>query len=274
MSRRRVAVLLAAVLAGLVTTVAPAGPAAAADVAVGIRNLPDSFQVGGPGPLDALVAIKRNRGCEFVRRALDVRLRGLTTSRLRVERSIGGAWRALPVIPHGKDEVRADDRTGGERVCGGEIGTAHYRITFLAGAPTGKATFEALAAAGLGNSIGRDSASRTVGGPQRAEPTPTPTRAKPTPTPTPTPTAAPSAQANPPEPPVAAPPPPAAVAVPDTGGTGSWLNAGTLVMAGGAGLVLVGFALLVFLLRRRREPAEGPPDGDQDPTLVLPTLPG
>ncbi|HEU4422368.1 MAG TPA: hypothetical protein VFR67_07480, partial [Pilimelia sp.] len=297
----RTAALLSAGLTGLATaaTLAAGAAAVSAETAaaaapassVSIRNLPNSFKVGGgPGPLTIVVA-KRSRGCVLVRRALTVQLPGLAGGQLRVERLAGGEWREMPLTPAGNGAWTAAERAPDPRpLCAGDSIAARFRVAFLPGAPAGMAAFVAQAFGG-GQPLGSDGASRGVTGAPTV--TPTPTRPAATPTPTPTPTASLS-----PTPTTAAPTTetalaaegedPAAVVPAGGSGADSGPGIGVVVMVLGFAMVAIGAGLLVVLLRRSRgEPGDagssgdsgpsgpsGPGGGDPNPTLVLPPVRG
>jgi hypothetical protein len=212
--------------------------------------MPSSYKAGGSAAaLTIQVAAKRDAGCVLVLRRLTIRLDGLAADQVRVQRAAAGAFRDVEVVDSG-DGVRVTDAAPDPApLCRGRTSAARYRITFLAGAPGGKATFIAEAFSARGERLGRDSESRRViGGAAR-------------PTPTPTAEAAPVvADATPPgtSPPTAAP----QAAEPASDG----LGLGVVVMGFGVLMVGIGAALLVMLARRSRHAD----DGGDDPTLVLP----
>ena len=280
MSVRRTAAFLIVGLAGVAAiATGTAAVAAAPDHTVAIRNLSNGFKAGGdPGSLSIVVA-KRSRGCVLVRRALTVQLDGLGGDQLRIERVAGGEARPMPLSPAGSGAWVAAERNPDPRpVCAGDSTSVRFRVTFLAGAPAGAATFAAQAFTGGGQSLGGDTASRKVTGGRNTAPTPT--RPAETPPPTPTPTVSPSAE--PTTPPATEPAPgprqeSPALSVPLSGAdSGGGFGFGGLVMVLGLAMVAIGGALLVVLLRRARggpgEPGEA--GGDPDPTLILPTVRG
>jgi hypothetical protein len=217
--------------------------------------MPSSYKAGGSaGALTIQVAAKRDAGCVLVLRRLTIRLDGLTADQVRVQRAAAGTFRDVEVVDSG-DGVRVTDAAADPApLCRGRTSAGRYRITFLAGAPGGKATFVAEAFSARGERLGRDSESRRViGGP--ALPTPTPT-----PSPTPEATAVVAAATAPATPPAVAP----QAAKPADDG----LGLGAVVMGLGVLMVGIGAALLVMLARRSRVVDDGP---GEEPTLVLPT---
>ena len=189
----------------------------------------------------------------------------------------------MPLSPAGPGAWTAAERTPDpHRLCAGDSTAVRFRVTFLAGAPAGTATFVAQAFTGGGAPLGSDSATRRVAGDRNAEPTPTKPAQTPPPTPTPSPSAVPT---TPPTTEPAAPPTEEgpALAVP-LGATdsGDGFGLGALVMILGLAMVAIGGALLVVLLRRTRGAAGGdgtddgggPGGGDPNPTLILPTVRG
>jgi hypothetical protein len=215
--------------------------------------MPSSYKAGGSaGALTIQVAAKRDAGCVLVLRRLTIRLDGLTADQVRVQRAAAGTFRDVEVVDSG-DGVRVTDAAADPApLCRGRTSAGRYRITFLAGAPGGKATFVAEAFSARGERLGRDSESRRVIG-GSALPTPTPS-------PTPEATAVVAAATAPATPPAVAP----QAAKPADDG----LGLGAVVMGLGVLMVGIGAALLVMLARRSRVVDDGP---GEEPTLVLPT---
>lgn len=130
---------------------------------VRLRDAAGSFTAGGgPATVTATVAATR-RGCTNVRPRLTVRLAGLDPDEIRVERVIRGAPRSLPVRPAGAGAVQAlDPVPGGLRLCGDGRANLAYRLTFLAGSPTGRATLSAEAGTPSGRVLGRAATATVV----------------------------------------------------------------------------------------------------------------
>ncbi len=248
MSVRRHAARLATVgvmLGGVVAV--GASPALAADDRVHVRSA-RSFTVGGSPETVAVEVRKRTDGCVQLRTGLGLRLDGVRADQVRVEVNSGGRW--LPVGASGGDGGVVTAVTSPDRptFCRGKGTTVRYRVAFLAGAPGGQLTVVGVASTAAGRLLGQaDAAARVVGGAKAASPSPTPTR-KPSPTPTPSATVTPSSGDE---------DPPTAVAAAVGPVVGSRVNVnsssgGSPVMWFGIGLVLVGVALIVLLVRRNR----------------------
>ena len=258
MSVRRGAARLAlfgSLLAGLV--LAGAAPAAADDDTVRVRAA-SSFTTGGSANGVSVSVVKRTDGCVGVRAALAIRLAGLAPEQVQLQVARAGQWRSLTVGGLGVGTVgtgRISPET--PRLCKDKSTSLRYRLAFLAGAPAGRATIIAEAYTGTGEVIARASDStRVVAGRGVATPT-----ASATPTPEPT------EPVESVEPVIEAPSSPAAaVPVADETDSGGFFGPGTLVMLVGLGMVGVGAALIVLLLRRnrteRRAPAYAGPVAD------------
>lgn len=256
MSVRRGTVRLvtaAVLLAGLATAglaTATTTPARAAEDAVRLR-LASGFTAGGsPGSATISVA-KRTEGCVSVRTALGIRLPGLRPEQVLVEAAVaGGRWQPVPVSSGGEDLV-VSQRIRPERpsLCKGKNLTVRYRLQFSDAVQNGTALLVAEAYTAGDALIARDSDSARVrGGRDAAAPTlpaVAPTSAPPTPEAT-TETeevaaAAPTRSATDTVP---------AAAAPDDGGGMSGLT--TVLIALGVGMVGIGVALMVLLIRRGR----------------------
>ncbi|MEH1014178.1 hypothetical protein V6U90_13830 [Micromonospora sp. CPCC 206060] len=238
----------AALVAGLLAT--GAAPALAEGDSVRVRAA-SSFTAGGsPGAVN-LGVTKKTDGCVLVRTGLALQLPGVTARQVRVEVALAGQWRAIPVSGTGTLTTARTAPTN-PTLCKGKSLSVRYRVTFLAGAPSGRLNIIGQAIAGTGRTIGYGATTSKVAG-GRAVPTPTPSR-KPSPSPTPsvtaeaTPTVAAAGPTNESSP--AAAEVPAAAQASTTSGGG--FGIGTFVMIFGAVMVAIGVALLVFLLRRSR----------------------
>jgi hypothetical protein len=266
MSVGRAATRVAAVLVPLVGLIAlVAGPAAADDGKVRLRTS-SSFTAGGSSGAVSVTLSRHGDGCIAPRTSLVIRMSGLTAEQVRVDVARLGGWQPLGVRQAGEGEVDVPP-VGPEReaLCrGGSL--TRFRVAFAATVPSGRVTFVA-AVSSRGGVLDEQSETRRVVNRGIA---PTPTRSTPSPTPTPSPTVdetEPAAAATT-APTVA----PAAVGNSSTGGGPGVF--GVTVMLGGAVMVGLGVAILVFLIRRsRREPryAAGP-GHPGDPTLILPII--
>ncbi|MEU8260320.1 hypothetical protein AB0C02_06820 [Micromonospora sp. NPDC048999] len=243
---RRHAARLATVgvmLCGLVAV--GASPALAADDRVNVRSA-RSFTAGGSSETVAVEVRKRTGGCVQLRTGLGLRLDGVRADQVRVEVNSGGRW--LPVGLSGGDGAVATAATAPDKstVCKGKGMTVRYRVAFLAGAPGGRLTVVGVASTAAGRLLGQaDTSARVVGGAKAASPSPTPTRK-----PSPTPSAVVTPSSDDDDPPTAM----AALAAPAVGSRADAHSSsgGSPVMWFGIGLVLVGVALIVLLVRRNR----------------------
>ncbi|GAA4569802.1 hypothetical protein GCM10023176_27140 [Micromonospora coerulea] len=265
MSVRRHAVRLAtigAMLGGLVTV--GAVPAFAEGDRVEVRSA-DKFTVGDSPETVAVEVRKRTDGCVLLRTGLGLRLDGVRADQVQVQVNAGGQWWPVGVSGGGGAVATARTAPANPTLCKGKSITVRYRVAFLAGAPGGRLTVVGEATNAVGRVLGRGAdASRVVGGTA-----PSPTR-KPSPTPTPTP----SAVAT--EAPGAADTASAVAAALDPAAEQSATDTssgGSAIMYFGIGLVLVGIALIVLLVRRNRA-EQGDPRSAGYPEVPLPRNPG
>jgi hypothetical protein len=280
-----------AVLAGVVGLglVLPAvATAAASDVSVG--GLPDAFQAGG-GAGGLTVTVTRSgrgssEGCLQLQYTIVIRLSGLSTDEVTVSRTVGGA--AVPLTESGgRGTVRIEDRLGSAPLCGSSVSAA-YQVRFLAGAPRGRASLTAQVRSGrdsLGSATGSALVSRATASASASASTsakPSPSKSK---------SASPSASASAADLStttgdsstgtgvgVAQPPD-------DTKPVSSTSSMSTVLIVAGVALALAGLVVLLTVGRGlwRRRGDEGPddygsgglpPDGDPNPTVVLPKFSG
>jgi hypothetical protein len=124
---------------------------------VRIRDAGGTAVAGGqPASVTAILAAGRD-GCTNVRPRVTVSLAGLDPDEIRIERVVRGTPLSLPVRQVGDGAVQAaDPARDGLRLCGDGRANLVYRLTFLAGAPAGRATVSAEAGAGGGKVLGRD----------------------------------------------------------------------------------------------------------------------
>jgi hypothetical protein len=218
-----------------------AAPAAADDDKVNIQA-PGTFVAGGSAGSVTVSVAKRTKGCVVVSTALAIRLDGLSADQVQVELAAGGQWQPVPVSGGGQGVVT--QRTSPERpvLCDKKSLAVRYRLTFLAGAPTNEATVVGEAF-GSGVSIDQDSDTAEVVARKGGNPTPARSVTA-SPTPGETVAAVPPTQS---QPPAAAATPPAG-----QGGKAGFFGVGSVVMLLGVGMVGIGIALLVLLLRRGR----------------------
>jgi len=176
MSATRILPRLAAVAGAIVVTFAFASPAHAADVEVKLSGLSSSMTAGGRA--DDFSATLENKGKEAflqVRRVFVIRLDGLTTDGVSLDRSSQPDFGDLSEEQAGPGEVRFTEPFAvplppqGRR----DTVTTRYRIKFESGAPNGHATVTFAAfAVGRGENLG--TASDTVNVKGGVEPTATP----------------------------------------------------------------------------------------------------
>jgi hypothetical protein len=240
----RPAARLGAVVAGAVgLAVGLAAPALADPYTVRL-GLPSGFRVeGSPGAVTVKIA-RGDKGCVAARWVVTVGLPGMSPDQIGVERLRDGAWHEVAV---------------------------RYRVSFLSGAPGGRAEF-LLRATANGRQIGSDSDSRRVSGPRNASPSPS---ASASPTSSPTPLAAPTDE--PTGALAAVPTGGAGVGSGDSIGGGGFLSGVSLaIMIFGVLMIGIGGALLYVIVRKTRGDS-GPdlavPTADSTPTLVLPRVP-
>ncbi|MEU1757740.1 hypothetical protein ACFYON_02730 [Micromonospora sp. NPDC005686] len=245
-----VGVLLGALIA------VPASPASARDDRVGLRSA-NSFTAGGPPGTVAVEVRKRTDGCVRLRTAVGLRLDGLRADQVRVQVASGRRWVPVQVSGDGGAVATAAVAPVDRPLCKGKAVTVRYRVSFLAGVAGGRLELAGEASAADGEVLGRAGGSaRLVGDPRT--PSPSPSR-KPSPTPSASETTAAEAAGTSP---VAAAVAPATAAADDSSFGGS------MIMWFGIGLVLIGVALIVLLLRRNRADRNrvgGGPDGGLPP---------
>jgi hypothetical protein len=244
---RRAATAFALGFLAATALVTAASPAQAAADRVDVRAS-RTFNTGGnPGSVTVTIA-KRTKGCVIVSTSIGIVLPGLRADQVQVQAYRGGQWQSIGVSQTGAGVATGRTTPDRPRLCDRQETTARYRVAFAAGAPGGEATLVGEAFTGTGALIGRDAATVRVNG-VRSAPSPT---GKPSPTPTASPT--PSAGAETTVAPFddALPSDTAGVPAQAASSSDRGLGAGTLVMVGGIGLVVVGAALLVLLLLRAR----------------------
>jgi hypothetical protein len=224
---------------------------------VRMRDATGTALVGGqPASVTASVAAGRN-GCTNVHPRLTVSLAGLDPDEVRIERVVRGRPRSLAARSADAGTVQASDPVpDGVRLCGDGRANLAYRLTFLAGAPAGRATVSAEADTGDGRVLGRDTAVTVVRGPLTAPP------------PAAVPTATATATAPPTDGPAGAAPGSDAdspsgtePAVAEGRSTVPGRLASTLVAAGLGALVAVTVALVCVLALRQRRRGEEPDTG-------------
>ncbi|MBU8859012.1 hypothetical protein KSK32_17475 [Micromonospora sp. WMMB482] len=244
--------MVGALLGGLIAV--PAAPASARDDQVGLRSA-NSFTAGGPPGTVAVEVRKRTDGCVRLRTAVGLRLEGLRADQVRVQVASGGRWVPVRVSGGGGAVATATVAPVDRPLCKGKGVTVRYRVSFLPGAVGGRLELAGEASAANGDVLGRAGGSaRLVGAPRT--PSPSPSR-KPSPTPSASETTAVEATDTSP---VAAAVAPATAAADDSSFGGS------MIMWFGIGLVLVGAALIVLLLRRNRaDRTDGGPDAGPPP---------
>jgi hypothetical protein len=273
---RRGTARLATVFTLLAALVAAGASPAVADGDKVTLHLPSSFNAGGSAGSVSVSVTRGSKGCQLVLTALAVRLPGLSAGQVQVETAAGGQWRPVAVSDGGPGVV-VTGRSAPDQplLCEHRPVSARYRLTFLAGAPAGEATVVAEASAPDGNTVGGGSGRARVLAHQAALPTPTAPARSASPSPTPVQT---SAAASPSQSPVAVVAAPTAQSGQGGQGGGAFSGIGTVAMLLGVGMVGIGVALLVVLLRRGRgERAAGEagvdPAGYAD-TQLLPGYPG
>ncbi|WBC14125.1 hypothetical protein O7600_23895 [Micromonospora sp. WMMA1998] len=244
-----------ALLGGLVA--APAAPALAEGDRVGLRSAA-SFTAGGSPGVVAIEVRKRTEGCVLLRTALGLRVEGLRADQVRVEVAAGRRWTPVPVSGGGGAVATAQVAPVDKPLCKGKGATVRYRVAFADGVVGGRLELAGEASAANGQVLGRAGRSARLVG---AQPTPSasPSR-KPSPTPTPSAAVTTPAETAGSAPVVAAVDPAAGAAADDSSFGGS------MIMWFGIGLVLVGAALIVLLVRRSRaDRSDAVPAADHPP---------
>ncbi|MEW2441908.1 hypothetical protein [Micromonospora marina] len=248
--------MVGALLGGLIAV--PAAPASARDDQVGLRSA-NNFTAGGPPGTVAVEVRKRTDGCVQLRTAVGLRMEGLRADQVRVQVASGGRWVPVQVSGDGGAVATATVAPVDRPLCKGKGVTVRYRVSFLAGTVGGRLELAGEASAANGKVLGRAGGSaRLVGAPRT--PSPSPSR-KPSPTPSASETTAVEATDTSP---VAAAVAPATAAADDSSFGGS------MIMWFGIGLVLVGAALIVLLLRRNRADRTGGGPDAGPPPVPLP----
>jgi len=284
MSVRRGTARLATVLALTVGTAAlAAGPAYGQDERVRI-GLPSKFTAGEKAGGVTVKVTRRTDGCVAVRTALAIRLPGVTPDQVGVQARIDDDWVTVPLWDNG-DGLLLTEHTAPEKdeLCKGKSRSVRYRMAFRAGAPAGVAHIVGEAYTAGGVLLGREAGAKRVGGRLAGTYQPGP----PTPSPTLEPTVD-SAAVEPSDAPAVLPDQSLLAAAGSAGGPAGddGPGIGTGVMAAGIGMVAVGIALLVLLIRRLRparsglDGRNGPPGtggpggdgGDGGATMLLPRI--
>ncbi|MFI7251040.1 hypothetical protein [Micromonospora chalcea] len=243
--------MVGALLGGLIAV--PASPASARDDRVGLRSA-SSFTAGGSPGVVTVEVRKRTDGCVQLRTAIGLRLEGLRADQVRVQVAAGDGWTPVPVSGGDGAVATAQVAPVDRPLCKGKRATVRYRVSFLAGAVGGRLELAGEASAANGDVLGRAGGSaRLVGAPT---PSPSPSR-KPSPTPS-------ASETTPAE--ATDTSPVAAAVAPATAAADDSSFGGSMIMWFGIGLVLVGAALIVLLLRRSRaDRSGGGPVADQPP---------
>ncbi|WP_460845611.1 hypothetical protein [Phytohabitans suffuscus] len=290
---RRVAIKVAVVglgLAGLAVTVPtfaaapehpakqkPAAPAVGKQVAPGQAGKCCLVELDGPartvtaGGAPArfdLVVSRFDKGCTQTRRTITVRLDGLATEHVRLERVVSGQLVALRDTAAGADTVEAvDPLVDSQLICGADTEVAaSYRIAFLDGAPSGRAELIVSALAVNGKVL--DSA-RTTTVVVEAMSTTAPARSTPPTAEAPVDeTTAPPPQEEEPTPP-STPEAPAAVARPPLRPSAEVESLSTTLLTSSIVFALSAM-LLVGVLWRLRRTQSTVPAADEVPTATLP----
>ncbi|MFF0654378.1 hypothetical protein [Micromonospora tulbaghiae] len=250
--------MVGALLGGLIAV--PASPASARDDRVGLRSA-NSFTAGGPPGTVAVEVRKRTDGCVQLRTAIGLRLEGLRADQVRVQVASGGRWVPVQVSGDGGAVATAAVAPVDRPLCKGKGVTVRYRVSFLAGAVGGRMELAGEASAANGEVLGRAGGSARLVG---ASPTPSPSPSR-KPSPTPTPSASETTAAE-----VTDTSPVAAAVAPATAAADDSSFGGSMIMWFGIGLVLVGAALIVLLLRRNRADRTGGGNSADLPPVPLP----
>lgn len=226
---------------------------------------------GAPARID-LVVSRTDNGCTQTRRTITVRLGGLATHHVRVERVVAGQPLQLRDRSTEDGTVEAvDPLVDSKLICGADTAVAAtYRIAFLEGAPPGRAELVVAAHSVNGKLLDSAKASTVVVEPVRTTPPPAETTPPSSPPVTDEPTQAPAA---PPAvetsaPPVTTEPPPAAQGpaverVADVNPLSTTLLTASIVFALSA-------MLLLGVLWRLRRGSGAVPAADEAPTASLP----
>ncbi|MFD4207734.1 hypothetical protein ACFWRG_17305 [Micromonospora tulbaghiae] len=248
--------MVGTLLGGLIAV--PASPASARDDRVGLRSA-NSFTAGGPPGTVAVEVRKRTDGCVQLRTAIGLRSEGLRADQVRVQVASGGRWVPVQVSGDGGAVATGAVAPVDRPLCKGKGVTVRYRVSFLAGAVGGRLELAGEASAANGDVLGRAGGSaRLVGAPRT--PSPSPSR-KPSPTPS-------ASETTPAE--AADTSPVAAAVAPATAAADDSSFGGSMIMWFGIGLVLVGAALIVLLLRRNRADRTGGANSADLPPVPLP----
>ncbi|MGV9764391.1 hypothetical protein [Micromonospora tulbaghiae] len=250
--------MVGALLGGLIAV--PASPASARDDRVGLRSA-NSFTAGGPPGTVAVEVRKRTDGCVQLRTAIGLRLEGLRADQVRVQVASGGRWVPVQVSGDGNAVATAAVAPVDRPLCKGKGVTVRYRVSFLAGTVGGRMELAGEASAANGEVLGRAGGSARLVG---ASPTPSPSPSR-KPSPTPTPSASETTAAE-----VTDTSPVAAAVAPATAAADDSSFGGSMIMWFGIGLVLVGAALIVLLLRRNRADRTGGGNSADLPPVPLP----
>jgi hypothetical protein len=124
---------------------------------VRLRDNAGRFTASGETTTVTATMAARRQGCTKLRPRLTVSLSGLEPDEIRVERVVRGRPRSLSLRSGGAGVVQAREPVrDGPIVCGDDQVDLAYRLTFLAGSPTGQATLSAVADTPSGRVLGRD----------------------------------------------------------------------------------------------------------------------
>lgn len=118
---------------------------------------------GAPARFD-LVVSRTEKGCTQTRRTITVRLKGLATEHVRLERVVSGQVLALRDTPSRPDTVEVvDPLVDSKLICGADAAVAaSYQIAFLDGSPYGRAELVVSAHAVDGRLLDSARATTTV----------------------------------------------------------------------------------------------------------------
>ena len=220
--------------------VASAAPVMADDDRVRV-SVSSSITAGSSPGSVAVTVTRRKDDCVDVRVGLSIRLPRLEPDQVRVAISTDGDWRPVAVSGGGDGVVvSAPVEPSKSRLCERKSVSLRFRLTFLTGAPGGRATVGATAFDEEGDTLGRESDTTRVVSTAIGSPTRTPTS-----TATPPPVESPGTE------PPASQPAVAAAPSKEADGGGGFFGVGIVVMLLGVAMVGIGIALLVVLLRRR-----------------------
>lgn len=128
----------------------------------------------GGAPATLTVGVRgTSNGCTVTSRTVAIRLDGLRSDQVRVERFVAGAPVTLAESsPAAGEVVAADALAEGKVICGAADTTSRYRVTFLDEAPSGAARFEVSTATVTGKALGSGAATATVVSPVALPPAP------------------------------------------------------------------------------------------------------